>query len=119
MPILAKVSTKSYKATSGETVSKKFIDTFEPNIEHIVGVGLFMQKDPIEIARIDLDGQLATVKLNPNERFQNELMSFLTQYVEYAKVPEYKSEEEVAEAIKQIEEESVQRFGDKSKVKYI
>lgn len=92
LPILTRIETISSK----DKFVTKFVDTFIPDVDKIVGVGLLMES--ITASRLDFDGHEITLKINQNEAFKEEITSLLRTFVERTNQAMFEEKEE-AEAL--------------------
>lgn len=80
LPILTTVKHGKEYSEGGKVLRNKYLDTFEPDIDRITGVGLIMQKR--QVHRTDWDGSEMTLTLDENEAFRKDIAELMKEFQE-------------------------------------
>jgi len=104
LPIVAQITTKIYK----DQGKKVYVNSFIPDIDSIVGVGLLNKR--ITASRTEFDGSESKVELNACEKFLDDQTELLTTYYkQQQKYIETDTEADAVAKIKKITDEKTKR----------
>jgi hypothetical protein len=93
----------------GKVLRNKYLDTFEPDIDRITGVGLIMQKR--QVHRTDWDGSEMTLTLDENEAFRKDIAALMKEFQEKTIVSYFDNLASAEEYIAEQESILEKRFG--------